>query len=311
MSICVLGSINMDIVLSVPSLPRPGETVSGASVQTHPGGKGANQAIAATRLGTPTVLLGAVGIDRFGETLLDYLGRSDVDISAIARVEETDTGQAYICVAPDGENLIVTVPGANHAVAAEQVVSERLAGHGVYLSQLEVSPDAVAAFLDSEAAKSGRRLLNAAPAHTATAPLLALAEIVIVNETELATYCGVAEPPTSRPEVERMARGLIGEPGQTVVVTLGAEGALAVSADRVEQVAGHRVEAVDATGAGDCFCGALAGALDTGATLADALGFANAAAAISVTRPGAAPSMPIRAEVEAQAARSPGRPISD
>lgn len=299
MSVCVLGSINMDIVLTVPRLPRPGETVSGASLQTHPGGKGANQATAAARLGARTELLGAVGADRYGETLLGYLGQAGVGISGVRRIEATDTGQAYICVAPDGENLIVTVPGANYAVTAELPPPELLSGHRVYLSQLEVPPAAVEAFLGSQAARSGRRLLNAAPARADTAPVLALADIVIVNETELATYCGLAQAPASGPGVERLARELIAGPDKTIVVTLGPEGAVAVSADSVETVAGHRVEAVDATGAGDCFCGALASALDAGAPLADALEFANVAAAIAVTRIGAGPSMPTRDEVEA------------
>lgn len=299
MSVCILGSINMDVVLAVRHLPRPGETVSGATRHTHPGGKGANQAIAAARLGARTELLGAVGADQFGDTLLDYLGQSGVGIAGIRRIEATDTGQAYICVAPDGENLIVTVPGANHAVTPEPADLELLTGHAVYLSQLEVPPAAVEAFFGSPPAQSGRRLLNAAPARADAGPILALADIVIVNETELATYCSLAEAPASMPAIESAARTLIAGPAQTIVVTLGAEGALAVSTDNTRTVPGRRVEAIDTTGAGDCFCGAMAAALDSGAPLADALEFATAAAAIAVTRSGAGPSMPTAADLEA------------
>jgi ribokinase len=298
-SVCALGSVNMDIVLSVPRLPRPGETVSGATLHTHPGGKGANQAIAAARLGARTEMLGAVGTDAYGDTLLGYLGQSGVGIAGVRRIEGADTGQAYICVAPDGENLIVTVPGANHSVTARFVASELLGGHAVYLCQLEVPAAAVATFFGSDAAKSGRRLLNAAPAHADARPVLELADVVIVNQTELATYCGFAEVPDSIPATEAAARTLITDPSQTIVVTLGAEGAIAVAADATQSVAGYPVEAVDTTGAGDCFCGAMAAELDAGAALAEALEFANAAAAIAVTRPGAGPSMPTREEVVA------------
>lgn len=298
MSICVLGSINMDIVLSVEHLPRPGETITGAGLAQYPGGKGANQAVAAARLGARIAMLGAVGADAQGEMLTGYLADAGVDVSAIARLDGETTGQAFISVAADGENAIIVVSGANRAFDPGLGENPALSRHGVFLSQLEVPVEAVERLFRSGAARAGTRILNAAPAVPEAAPLLADADILIVNEVELALFADAPEPPAGGAETERLCRALAA-PGQTIVVTLGADGALAVTPNDVIAVAGRPVKAVDTTGAGDCFCGALAVALDQGDELRDALDFANAAAAIAVTRHGAGPSMPTRAEVDA------------
>ena len=299
MSVCVLGSINMDIVLSVSRLPRPGETVSGATLAHFPGGKGSNQAIAAARLGADVAILGAVGDDEYGTVLADALDAAGVDTTALSRLDGETSGQAFVCVSAKGENFIVVVPGASRALGPDSVSGAGLAGHGVFLAQLEVPVETVQAFFSAPPARQGTRILNAAPAATAALPLLALADILVVNETELALFAGAGEPPSDATVIERLSRRLITTGGQTVIVTLGARGALAVTAGETVAVSGHAVPVVDTTGAGDCFCGALAAMLDSGAVLPAALEFANAAAAIAVTRKGAAPSMPGFVEVEA------------
>lgn len=297
MSVAILGSINMDIVLSVARLPRPGETISGATLAHFPGGKGANQAIASARLGSPTTLIGAVGKDAFGEMLLAYLRESGVEVAGVARLDGAATGQAFICVAADGENTVVVVPGANHALSPASVAGAASGKHRVFLSQLEVPVEAVEAFFSSPAAKAGIRILNAAPSVASAQSLFPLLDYLIVNETELAAYAGAATPPDKPAEIARLARALIAHSGQTVVVTLGKMGAVAGTWQKLLEYAGYNVKVRDTTGAGDCFCGALASALDSGQPIESAMRFANAAAAISTTRPGAGPSMPTHLEL--------------
>ncbi len=293
MSVCVLGSINRDIVCQVAELPAPGETVAALGLQQFAGGKGANQAVASARWGAPTRLLGAVGHDEAGDALLTHLAEAGVDIAAVARLADQPTGQAYIFVSAAGENMIVVVGGANRAVAAADIEALGLVGHRIFLAQLETPVAAIAALFSTAAARAGARILNAAPALPEGAALFALTDILVVNETELARYAG------QDPDTVRAARRLITRPDQSVIVTLGAAGALAVSAEAPIEVSGRPAKVVDTTGAGDCFCGILAAALSEGADLARAMALANAAASLSTERPGAAVAATLRTDVEA------------
>jgi ribokinase len=292
MSVCVLGSINLDIVCRVAELPRPGETIMALDVRRFPGGKGANQAVASARWGAQTAMIGAVGRDEAGEELLEHLSFAGVDTSGIQRLADAPTGTAHINVSATGENMIVVVSGANRAVSPEQIISHELQTHRVVLAQLETPVEAIAAlFAEAEGAT---KILNAAPALDEAKGLFPLADILVVNQSELGRYAGERHS-----DVATTARNLISRPDQTVIVTLGARGAMAVDAHEAISVKGHPVDVVDTTGAGDCFCGILAACLDEGLGLPEALLRANRAAAVSTCRPGAAVSATLRAEVEA------------
>ncbi len=297
MSVCVLGSINLDIVCRVARLPAPGETIAAEGVERLPGGKGANQAVACARWGAATALIGAVGRDEAAEPLLAHLRAAGVDVAGVARIAGQPTGQAHIFVSAAGENMIVVIGGANRAVGAEHVRARNLGRHRVFLSQFETPLSAIEALFAS--ADAALKVLNAAPAVAQGEALFPLADILVVNQTELARYASAGDPPASMPDVERAARALISRSNQTVVVTLGAGGAAAVNSTSAILVEGRAARVVDTTGAGDCFCGVLAASLSEGASLEDALGGANAAAALSTERPGAAVSATLRADVTA------------
>jgi len=295
MSVCVIGSLNLDIVCRVAELPAPGETVAGLGVERLPGGKGGNQAVAAARAGAHTVMVAAVGQDEAGEIMLASLKDAGVDAARVVALPNHPTGQAFIWVSAAGENSIVVAGGANAFLTPDR--ASDLAGHAVILGQLETP----VATLEAAFARAGgaRRILNAAPALEAGRALLPLTDILIVNETELARYARSAAVPESEADIAAAARTLIGRDDQTVIVTLGKAGALAVSRSDVHRVAGRPARVVDTTGAGDCFCGVLAARLSEGAPLAEAMAWANAAAGLSTQKPGAAPSMPTRGEIEA------------
>ncbi|HEY2482752.1 MAG TPA: ribokinase [Caulobacteraceae bacterium] len=302
MGVVVLGSLNLDVVCRVESLPAPGETVAGLGVRHFPGGKGLNQAIAAARWDAPTAMIGAVGDDAAGETLLAALTETGADGSAVIVNEAAQTGQAFIFVSAAGENVIVVAGGANLVLTPPPRFD--LDGFTVALAQLETPVAATRALFEAVAAAGGLTLLNAAPAIEAGATLFPLADIIIVNETELARYAKVAASPERIEDIAALGRSLICRPAQRVVVTLGAAGALSVAADGIIQVPGRAAKVVDTTGAGDCFCGVLAAALSGGADLAEAMAQANAAAALSTEVHGAAVSMPGRAQVTALAGGS-------
>jgi ribokinase len=299
MSVCVLGSINLDIVCTVAELPAPGETVMALGIERFPGGKGANQAVASARWGARTALVGAVGQDEAAEVLLDHLAGAGVDVSAIARLADAPTGQAHICVSAAGENTIVVVGGANRAVAAADIAALDLTRHAVFLAQLETPLAAIEAVFASDAGRAGMRILNAAPALDEGQSLFPMANVLVVNQTELARYAGAAQAAVSPRDAAIAARRLISRPNQKVVVTLGADGAAAVDANDVRLVPGRPARVVDTTGAGDCFCGILAAALAEGADLTQAMALANAGASLSTERAGAAVAATLRAEVEA------------
>jgi ribokinase len=292
----VAGSINMDVVAAAARHPAVGETVAGTSVLYFPGGKGANQAVAAAKLGAPTILIGRLGKDAFGEELRAFLARQGVDVSLV-RETEGHTGTAIITLA-NADNTIVVVPGANGLVTHNDVASAALAQGDIAVSQFEIPLPTIAAFFQRARAAGAVTILNPAPARAFDAELLRLVDILVLNETELALLTGreLREPDDTARFVDA-ARSLQTGPAQTMCVTLGKRGAVALVGDEVMTMAGRSVKAVDTTGAGDCFVGALAAQLAQGKPVRDALGYANAAASICVQRMGAAPSMPTAAEV--------------
>lgn len=292
MQVTVLGSINVDSILSVAALPGPGETVLAHAEARLPGGKGANQAIAAARMGAETAMVGAVGGDPEGAWMRAQLSEHGVDVTRVQSLGGAATGAATIAVDDAGENLIVVLPGANARLTAGHVPS---ALPGLLLAQLEIPVAAVAAALDRA---DGPVLLNAAPTVPDAAALFPRCDVVIVNQHELGLYAGTGRI-EGKDAAAAAARKLLSRRDQTFVVTLGAGGALAVRADRDLHVPAVPVTPLDTVGAGDCFCGALAALLAEGRPLDAALAVANAAAALCTQARGAAPAMPRRAAVEA------------
>ena len=294
--VLVLGSINVDLLASVPRLPGPGETLTGTGFVRLLGGKGANQAVAASRAEAATLMIGATGSDADGAAMLKALVGYGVDTSRIARSEEP-TGCALVVTSPS-DNQIVVVPGANHALTEELVADVDMDAADVCLTQLE-TPSAVAACLFRRARTAGATtILNAAPANDGARVLLPLTDILIVNETELGILADVTMPDDPADEVLlRAISSLTSAYRMTVIVTLGARGLLIVSDDGQRGIPGRTVEVVDTTGAGDCFCGYLAAGLARGARLDDAVAEANVAASIAVQSLGAASSVPPRSTI--------------
>ncbi|UWU95033.1 ribokinase [Bradyrhizobium sp. CB1015] len=293
----VAGSINMDVVATADRHPRIGETVAGRQVLYFPGGKGANQAVAASRLGARTTLIGRLGKDSFGAELKGFLSEQGIDLGYVVETAEAHTGTAIITVA-EADNTIVVVPGANALVGADDVSVVPMLAGDVAVSQFEIPLPAIAAFFRRARAAGAVTMLNPAPAQKMPGELLALVDILVLNETELGFLAGVElSESDAAARITDVARKLQAREDQTICVTLGNRGVLALDGCEEISVAGRVVKAVDTTGAGDCFVGALAAQLADGAALRDALAFANAAASISVQRMGAGPSMPTAAEV--------------
>lgn len=299
MTVFVLGSINLDAVARVDDLPRPGETVAGLSLELFLGGKGANQAVAAARMGAPTRLMGAVGGDDSGKSLKAKLAGYGVQVADVMELEGVPTGQAHVWVANSAENMIVVTAGANAMVTPQHVSATPIEGQRVLLCQLETPATAIETLFRTGAAKGALRILNAAPALPQGAALFPLTDILILNQTELATYAKLQNEPQRLEDVSVAARKLMSRPDQTIIVTLGSAGVAAVRRDEAFLVEGKKVKAIDTVGAGDCFCGSLAAALASAMDLREAVELANGAAALSVQKAGAAPSMPSRREVEA------------
>lgn len=293
--VAVVGSANLDVVVPVERHPTPGETVLGGDHFRAPGGKGGNQAVAAARLGAEVGLVAQVGDDEPGSELLAALSQAGVDVSHVARRSDAPSGLALIAVDPNGENTIVVSPGANARLGRDEVraADELLSACDAVLLQLEIPLEAV---LTAARRTRGLVILNPAPARDLPAELLDEVDVLVPNRSELAHLAGVPVPLTVA-EVERAVRSLR-RPAR-IVVTLGAEGVLVRDRDRFDHLPAHRVDPVDTTAAGDAFCGALAVALVSGAALVDAAAHANAAAALTVTRRGAQPSLPTRADLTA------------
>jgi ribokinase len=294
----VAGSINMDVVATAERHPRIGETVAGEVVHYFPGGKGANQAVAAARLGAPTTLIGRLGQDAFGDELKAFLGAQGIDLSFVRQTAETHSGTALITVA-DADNTIVVIPGANALLSAADVTAPTLAKGDIAVSQFEIPLPAITAFFQRARAAGATTILNPAPARQLDRDLLDLVDILILNETELGllTKTKLSDTDDDARFIEA-ARSLPVGRDKIVCVTLGRRGLLALVDGKPLAIAGCAVKAVDTTGAGDCFVGAVAAQLAAGKSIHDALACANTAASICVQRMGAAPSMPTLEEVK-------------
>jgi len=283
MIVC-FGSINLDLIFPLPHLPVAGQTVLGPSMQMEPGGKGANQAVAAARDGAKVIFAGAVGKDALAEDSVELMRASGVDISRVARIKGA-TGCAAICVDPQGRNLIAVASGANQAARQTQIEDELLDRRTTVLLQRETDPAETEALIARARAADCRIVLNLAPPGPLSLTALKSLDVLVVNEDEaawLATHLG-CEPTTA---------GLHKTLGIDVVQTLGAEGAEAVTVAGTIRTPGQPVAVIDTTGAGDCFTGVLAAALDRGMPLATAMQRANTAAGLSCTKRGTQGSMP-------------------
>jgi ribokinase len=292
--VLVVGSLNLDVVVPVDRHPAPGETVLGGDHAQLPGGKGANQAVAVARLGRSVAMVGRVGADDPGRRLRAALEAEGVDVRHLRDDPHAPSGLAMISVTDGGENTIVVSPGANGRVGADDIADAAgmLAAARVTLIQLEIPPAAVAAAV---AAAGGTLVLNPAPARRLDAGLLRRVDVLVPNRSELALLAG-ADVPERAGDAAGLAARLDGP--RAVVVTLGADGAVVRDESGAAHLPAPAVDAVDATGAGDAFCGALSDALAGGAALVEAARWGVRAASVSVTRPGAMAAMPTRAELE-------------
>jgi ribokinase len=294
----VAGSINMDVVATASRHPLIGETVAGHDVLYFPGGKGANQAVSAAKLGAPTTLIGRLGLDSFGHELRTFLAAQNVDLGFVQQTSDAHTGTAIITLA-NADNTIVVIPGANALVSAADVAAPTLAKGDIAVSQFEIPLSSVATFFKRARAAGATTILNPAPAIAFGVELLDLVDILILNESELGLLAHTELSNSDDPaRFVAAARSLQGDGKRIICVTLGERGALALADGRSQLIEGRAVKAVDTTGAGDCFVGAVAARLAAQKSIGDALKYANVAASICVQRMGAAPSMPTAAEVE-------------
>ena len=302
-AIVVLGSLNMDFVVSVDRLPAPGETTLGRNFQMLPGGKGANQACAAGRLtasGIGARMIGRVGYDVFGDHLKASLSAAGVDVGGVHATRSQPTGVALIWVDRQGQNSIVVASGANHALTATEVeaMGPVFRSASFALFQLETPMDAVAAGLKLARSNGARTILDPAPVRELSEDVLRLVDLLTPNEIEASMLLGIPPARIDRVEAPAVGRRLLERGPRAVVLKLGDQGCFYFDGTVELFSPAFEVEAKDATAAGDVFNAALAVALNDGVAIEHALRFANAAAAISVTRMGAQASVPSRVEVE-------------
>lgn len=292
----VIGSLNADLVMRAPRLPQPGETVIGATFSVVAGGKGANQAVAAARLGAPVAMIGRIGNDAFGALVRGELSCAGVRTDHVRVDPEAYTGTAQIVVDEDGHNAIVVASGANARLEAADVLPDSAwEGARLVVLQLEVPMTSVAASIQKARKRQVPVLLNAAPAQPLSSELLEAISWLVVNEVEAGQLAGA--PIRSVEEAAAAARALH-HSGKQVVVTLGAAGAICITDSELLHVPAPRVDVIDTTAAGDAFVGALAAALYRGASPAIAVREAVVAGSLACTKAGAIPSLPTRAEVE-------------
>jgi len=296
-TIVVVGSLNTDMVVCTPQLPRAGETVLGSDFRQVAGGKGANQAVAAARAGAAVAMVGCVGDDQHGREAVEGLRREGVDVSQIHRLGEAPSGVALIVVDAGGQNCIAVAPGANACVTPAMVrrAEPLLAAAEVVLVQLEVPLDAVMETATIASSHGARVILDPAPAQPLPDALWRHLALITPNVTEAAALTG--REIRDQGDARAVAGVLLERGVESAIVTLGADGVLVVTPQAQIVIGGLAVEAVDTTAAGDTFAGALAARLAEGADLVDASRFANAAAAVAVTRRGAQPSVPTRDEI--------------
>ena len=309
--ILVVGSLNADLVVRTPRFPNPGETISGGDLQIIPGGKGANQAIAAARQGASVAMVGRVGNDSFGPELMDNLKTNHVDTTHVQTDPQAATGTAIIVVDASGQNSIVLSPGGNGKVGPSDVGNVSFSNYRVLLLQLEIPVEAVLAAAQHARESGIRVLLNPAPARSLPDELISLPDFLVPNESELSLLTD--QPVNDISSAENAARTLLERGAQTVIVTLGANGALIVNKELTKQIASFKVDVVDTTAAGDAFIGGFAAkllesdglpldtqehALSGSLALQNAVRYGCACGALAATKFGAQPSLPTREEVE-------------
>lgn len=296
-TVLVVGSLNMDLVASAERLPQKGETIFGKGFATFPGGKGANQAVAAGKLGANVTMVGCIGCDSFADELLASLSSNHVKTDLVRKVDHS-TGTALITVADDGANTIVVVSGANGECESRDVdkALQHFRGPGILLVQNEIPAETVEYSIRAAKEMGWLVIFNPAPARKIDESLMAFVDIIIPNETEISllTNC----PASTQEEIIVAAKKLLESGVKNVIVTMGDKGALYCNEFGYEHMRPYQVIAVDTTAAGDAYAGAIAASLAEGKTLLASMDFAAAAAGLSVTKQGAQPSLPYRADVE-------------
>ncbi|MDX8518274.1 ribokinase [Mesorhizobium dulcispinae] len=294
--IIIVGSINLDLIANVDRLPEPGETVRGSGFATAPGGKGANQALAAARAGAKVRMVGAVGKDSFAAEALALLKAGNVDLSGVGE-SFASTGTALILVGADGENVIAVVPGANDSVLPADIAKAYLKKGDVVLLQHEIPLPTVDAALDATRSAGAVSVLNTAPFRADAAGFLGKADYAVANETEFDLY-GEALA-LSGPDRQARMRDYAQKTGRAIVVTLGGDGVLAATPDQFLTVPALKIAPVDTVGAGDTFCGYFGAGLSSGLSLEEALTRAAAAGSLACLKPGAQPAIPLAKDVDA------------
>src|SRR5512143_1240731 len=294
--IVVVGSLNADLVVRSARFPKPGETIQGEDLATIPGGKGANQAVAAARLGAAVAMVGCVGADAFGSMLIENLKRNHVDTRGVQRDGSAATGTAIILVDANGENTIILSPGANGKIKTSDVEGEALAGAKLLLLQFEIPMETVLHAARLAKQKKLTVIVNPAPARDIPDELLKHADYILPNETELARLTG--KDTNEKASLEAAAGALVKRGVPNVIVTLGARGALIATRRGRTYMPSFKVKPVDTTGAGDAFIGGLAFALVNRKSLKDAVQYACACGALATTKFGAQPSLPTADEVK-------------
>lgn len=304
MSIIVIGSLNMDLIVRAPRIPAPGETILGDTFTTAPGGKGANQAVAAAKLGAPVKMVGRLGADEFGRTVRSQLLAVGVDAQFVAEDSQAATGVALISVDERGQNSIVVVPGANGRVGKSDVdaAREAIRNARVVVAQLEIPIEAVAQAMRAAHGAGALTILNPAPAHPLPPELLQNVDVIMPNETEAGQLTNMSVTDFASATIAAEALQKLG--ARRVIITLGDKGALWMDENgKAREIAAFAVKAADTTAAGDAFVGAAAAALAREQDWETSLLQASAAGALAATKPGAQPSLPTRAELEEFLAR--------